>query len=179
MDGVLTAWSETVARMFGHRIPPPPAKVPYDIWESFGVSEKELWAAVNAEGPSWWEHLDEYEWSEELYARLQALATGRDALLVICTSPCAKGHSAMGKQRWMNRFTGSIFRDIVITPHKHLLARPNAVLIDDSPDKVEKFRQYGGSAVLFPRQWNDGPDMLGDALVPYVVDQVRLALTGV
>ena len=36
---------------------------------------------------------------------------------------------------------------------KHLMAG-NGILIDDSPANVNKFRQYGGHAILVPSNWN-------------------------
>tara|TARA_B100000700_G_C14367978_1_gene544625 strand:+ start:90 stop:317 length:228 start_codon:yes stop_codon:yes gene_type:complete len=38
--------------------------------------------------------------------------------------------------------------------HKHLLAKPDVVLIDDSDEKCRKFIEAGGHAILLPQPWN-------------------------
>jgi hypothetical protein len=41
-----------------------------------------------------------------------------------------------------------------ITPVKHAYARHDVMLIDDSPENVDKFRERYGKALLVPRPWN-------------------------
>lgn len=38
--------------------------------------------------------------------------------------------------------------------HKHLFAKRGSLLIDDNEAAVRKFREHGGSAILFPQPWN-------------------------
>ena len=43
---------------------------------------------------------------------------------------------------------------LLMTAHKHILARPDAVIIDDRDDNVDKFISAGGKGYLIPQPWN-------------------------
>ena len=49
---------------------------------------------------------------------------------------------------------GRRFRDFLVGPQKHLLARKGHLLIDDTDATVDAFHASGGSAILFPQVWN-------------------------
>ena len=154
VDGVVAAWTETVRSMFGFPQLAWDAKVPYDAELSMpGVTEQMLWDRVNEAGVPFWSALPLYPWSLDLYTKLQEIAP-----VVFLTSPCRKGHSHHRKYLWLQAFTSDErFRHYIITSEKHLLARDNAVLVDDAPVKIKAFTNHGGKGVLFPRPWNDGP----------------------
>jgi hypothetical protein len=60
-----------------------------------------------------------------------------------------------GKKQWIRRYLPEeMWNNYLIGPPKHLCASPDALLIDDVEENVDKFRAYGGRAVLFPRPWN-------------------------
>jgi len=44
--------------------------------------------------------------------------------------------------------------ELVLTRDKSLLARPRAVLVDDSDANVDAFRAAGGAGIVFPQPWN-------------------------
>ncbi len=171
MDGVIAAWSETVYKMHNWTPPAKHVKLVYDVQHSIGITEDQMWEPIYAAGPQWWAELPVYPWTTELVAKLRKIAP-----VTILTSPCWRGHSALGKTQWLKRQFGDAFRDYVITSKKYLLARPNTVLVDDCPEKLVKFAKWGGKPVLFPRQWNHGPVLEDSELVEYTVQQVREAL---
>ena len=78
----------------------------------------------------------------------------------IVTKPTRCPYSASGKVRWIqNNLEPSLQRNFAITPQKHLLAKPDVILIDDSEANVSKFRMQGGQAILMPRPWNSGTEL--------------------
>jgi hypothetical protein len=72
----------------------------------------------------------------------------------------------MGKVHWLQQFFDPRFRRYMLGSHKHLMAKPGVVLIDDSDAKCEKFIEAGGGAILFPQPWNSNYDQI-DARKPY------------
>jgi hypothetical protein len=70
----------------------------------------------------------------------------------------------------MQRHLGRSFRDFLIGPSKHLLAKPDVALIDDRHGNVRSFREHGGRAVLFPQPWNANHHV--EDRLPYVMSQM-------
>ncbi|KKM95470.1 hypothetical protein LCGC14_1188000 [marine sediment metagenome] len=64
-----------------------------------------------------------------------------------------------GKMRWLERYLpGPLGRAIIVGPgvSKGLLAKPNAVLIDDRDKNIAEFTAAGGYGILVNRPWNAG-----------------------
>jgi len=73
----------------------------------------------------------------------------------VCTSCTFDPESASGKLEWIQKFLPECLnRNYIITPHKHLLARSDSVLIDDCDNHIEDFENNGGYGILVPRPWN-------------------------
>ena len=71
------------------------------------------------------------------------------------TTPVEDPESLAGKLEWIHKyFPEWMHRQYLMGPQKHLLAGPGSLLIDDSEENVEKFRQHDGQAILVPRPWN-------------------------
>lgn len=128
-----------------------------------------------------WTGLKPFEWADELIALVQRY----DSAFHIVTCPLETltdaGHcqaSYTGKVRWMKQFFGPRFDRFLITPHKYKVAKPGAVLIDDSPPNCNRFvadekgRATGGKAVLFPHRRNDNRHAMTDP-VAYVRESLR------
>jgi hypothetical protein len=62
--------------------------------------------------------------------------------------------SAAGKLEWIHRYAPQFASRYVLSPNKFLLANAFTLLIDDSDDQVNSFREAGGNAILMPRPWN-------------------------
>ena len=95
----------------------------------------------------------------ELFDRLQEVAP-----VTIASSPSYDPACLAGKIRWLQKHFGRRFRDFMIGPRKHLLARPDTALVDDSDRNIRDFREHGGQGVLFPQPWNSGHDQVDDRL---------------
>lgn len=107
-----------------------------------------------------WEHING---SEDYWLDLEALPWARvvtnlmywvtdDWYIVSAPSRCPYSYS--GKVKWLQRFFSPAFNRFVLTSHKHLLAGPNTLLIDDRDSNVEEFVAAGGAGIVFPRHHN-------------------------
>lgn len=125
-----------------------------------------VWARIDAAGVWWWADLPLLPWFGEL---LDLLAAG-EGEVVLLTSPSRDPAAASGKMHWIQRhFGGHAFRRFLIGPPKYAVARPGALLIDDSDRQVAGWRRppcgrEGGLGVLFPRPWNVAHERSADPL---------------
>jgi hypothetical protein len=110
-----------------------------------------LWASVPR---SVWVNVPEspfFGWLLETCAD----AVGRENVC-IATSPTKDPECLAGKLEWIHdHFPRWMHRQYAITPRKHLLARPDSLLIDDYRENTERFEALCGHAILVPRPWND------------------------
>lgn len=134
-----------------------PTEVGYEIiqaantlvgWEKFGLSDfwnsipRRLWATVE---PSQEMHL---------LIRMCEELVGRDNIAIL-TSPTIDPECLAGKGEWVrDHLPKWLHRQVLIGPCKHFCAHPEALLIDDADKNVDKFRAWGGNAILVPRPWN-------------------------
>ena len=129
----------------------------YDVAEVFGINnaggwdgQEKLWATIDARGEYFWATLPEYRWSRELYDECSKFDD-----IYFLTSPTRNPSCASGKLKWIQAFMGNkAASNFLIGPAKHLCARQDNVLIDDYEYNVDKFRDAGGKAILFPQPWN-------------------------
>ena len=117
-------------------------------YSGLGLSAQEFWDRVPYE-----------VWSDcpksELFDFTIKFAVGfaGESNVFILTSPVDGPGCIEGKISWIEKywpFPGQY----IITKHKHLLAGPDRLLIDDSVDNINSFRKGGGIGILFPRPWN-------------------------
>ena len=120
----------------------------YGFWSLAGISSNQFWKAIDSH-PNFWEGMASYPWFE----RLKEMVGQYE--FHVCTSPSKSPSCFSGKATWIADNFGSQFRDFFLTPQKHLLAGPNRILIDDSDDKIQRFRNHGGHGILFPQPWNE------------------------
>lgn len=154
MDGVICDWCGAACAHFGQDINDvlnvqPPGH--FGIEFGMGITREKLWAGLDGIGEEFWsECIRQYPWAKQLYADCMKMAP-----TYFLTSPSIHTVSASGKIKWLRKFTGDQkFRDYIFTTHKHLLAKPGNVLVDDDDEKVSSFRAAGGHAILFPQRWN-------------------------
>ena len=102
----------------------------------------------------------------DFWRKLEWMFDGREILEIILdkfnidqvyliTMPMSNPESATGKWLWIKDNLPSFYKRTIITQApKHLLARPDTLLIDDKNENVDGFREAGGKALLVPRPWN-------------------------
>jgi 5'(3')-deoxyribonucleotidase len=120
-----------------------------------GMGVPEFWAKIGGH-PGFWEDLRPLPWCDSL---LTLVASFTDDWYIV-SSPSRAPSSWSGKVRWLKDYFGEEFNRIVLTRHKHLLAGPGVVLIDDRESNVLEFttdrdgRPTGGDGVVFPKYHN-------------------------
>lgn len=116
--------------------------------EAVGVAKEEFWNKIDAT-ESWWQSLYHYPWAMELVEFLQ----DNFRTLRILTHPQDTKGSYAGKLGWIHRMYAN-HPPIIFCEEKHLLARHDRFLIDDTPSIVQEWRGKGGRGLVFPRPWN-------------------------
>ena len=162
IDDVCNRFTMTALHYVGCRIDPMkydsfPTDCQFDIvcaantllgYERFTVSD-------------FWEHIPRKFWantpvSEEfpyLLGWCESLV-GQENICLL-TSPTIDPDCLAGKCEWVQRFMPRwLHRQFLVGPCKQFCAHPDALLIDDSDRNVNKFREWGGQALLLPRPWN-------------------------
>lgn len=75
--------------------------------------------------------------------------------ICLLTGPTKDPDCLAGKLEWIVRVLPPwLHRQYLVGPCKQFCAHPDALLIDDSDANVDKFRAWGGNALLVPRPWN-------------------------
>lgn len=147
LDGVVVDFCAAAYRAHGRTCAiNEPTK--YDFFEDWGMTADEFWGPIDAIGPEFWSTIPLYPWANELIG-----LCGKD--FVIATTNSIHPVSASGKVSAIQSIFGERFRNYMITPRKWLLGAPGRLLIDDNEMNCEKFRDYGGDAILFPAPWNE------------------------
>lgn len=73
----------------------------------------------------------------------------------LLTAPMPNVESATGRWLWIKEQLPLYYKRTIITQApKHLLARPDTLLIDDKDENIDEFRAAGGKAIKVPRPWN-------------------------
>ena len=108
--------------------------------------DSKMWPMINKKGEEWWENLERFTWADKLIDLVKKEADE----FCILTSPNRNPICASGKIKWMQKHFDKKFKDFLIGNKKHLCATPNSLLIDDTEKKVNKFRECGGHAFLWP-----------------------------
>lgn len=99
---------------------------------------------------------DNLEWMHDGRDILRAImgTLGLEKVYLL-TTPMPNLESASGKMMWINsNLSVYLKRTIITQAPKHLLARPDTLLIDDKDENVDGFRKAGGKVLLVPRPWN-------------------------
>lgn len=84
---------------------------------------------------------------------LELLRTVGD--VVILSSPWPQSTTShRAKLDWCNDKLGVPYSDVILTPHKHLLAAPGRVLVDDCLANCTTWSELGGHAIHMPCHHN-------------------------
>lgn len=136
------------------------------------LSDDELWARLNGMGEGFWLGLKPLPWFDAVLDLVQSVTDD----WFIVTSPGRSPSGYAGKAEWLRRTFGPDFDRFAVTPHKHVFAAPETLLLDDCDANCHRFlhdpksgRPTGGQAVVFPRRWNHLYDYAADPL-PVVRD---------
>lgn len=155
MDGVLVDFAKAAFKLHGVNYKHYPTGFGWDIVGAINsiahnpISEQNFWGKM-----------DEYFWATLPKTSLCDILVADAAkcfepenifILTSGGSPAA----ASGKIRWISHNLPAYMQmNVLIGAHKHLLAGPGTLLIDDCDQQVDNFRAAGGEAILVPRPWN-------------------------
>lgn len=143
MDGVIVDFVGGVCKLVNYTDSWIPGE--YDLAK---VLRNNIWDIIDKTDMEWWSNLDK--------------TTDADAIInavekydyYICSSPTCSPLCAAGKLLWIQKHYPKLARKYVLTPHKHLLATRDSLLIDDSDVQCQNWTNNGGLAYLIPRMWN-------------------------
>lgn len=152
IDGVMTNFVSAACKE--HHVPSPyEDKTNHGRWDIatlLDMEDDDFWEPL---GYSYfWESLPLMDDALEIF--VSVLDTFPSDNIAFCSTPARSPSSAKGKLRWIEQTFPPLRRHFILTPKKHMLAHPGALLIDDSNKNVDRFRNAGGHAILVPRPWN-------------------------
>ena len=159
LDGVCADFYSGAARLAGvpsiataeNRRKGPSIRCSYDLGKTLGAG---IWGNIRIEGARFWSNLEPLPWLDELVD----IVEGRSEEVYVCSSPGGQlaGGSVPGKMEWCRKHLPGIpQRNLIFTGHKHLLAAPDRLLIDDSDDMLDRFDEAGGLTWCMPQPWNE------------------------
>lgn len=150
LDGVICDWEKAATKTLGLYIDDPKVRALIKNGkriEEFVGGDSVMWPLIDTEGEVWWENLELFPWSMKLVFELRR----RTELFSFLTAPSNNPICAAGKVRFMKKHFGEKFKDFLIGKNKHLCAASNTFLVDDDKRKVDRFREHGGHAYLWPQ----------------------------
>ena len=105
-------------------------------------------------------------WTCDGHEILRAILDIFDAnQIYLLTAPMPNLETASGKMMWVHENLPVCLKNTIITQApKHLLARPDTLLIDDKDQNIDEFREAGGQGILVPRPWNELHGWAGETL---------------
>jgi len=104
---------------------------------------------------AWWENIPKTPEADHIVETCLELV-GIENIVVCTATTLPVGACTDGKIAWWKKLYPKVgLHDRVIaTPHKHFLASPYSILIDDKESNIDDFQQHGGNAMMIPRPWN-------------------------
>ncbi len=169
LDGCLVNFVDAALRAHGRTLDPYPAGV-WDFDKVLGIEPAAFWAPFNG---AFWESLDFLPDGKDVLAAVESICGPSNVCLL--TSPCDTAGCASGKQEWIKRHLPDYKRRFLIGPPKEMLARPDAILVDDWDHNIDKWRKTDSVAVQVPRVWNRLHEIAASGKT---VDYLRTALGG-
>jgi len=148
VDGVITNWIKAVAELIdvdmNDKDIREKLKKGYKFEEIVDIDEEQMWEKINKEGRKFWKNLELTPWAKKLVQEIKNTNNN----LCFLTSPSSHASSLSGKKTFLDKYFQEI--NFIITGEKHFCAHPNALLIDDSVNKIKKFEDWGGNVFFWP-----------------------------
>jgi len=134
------------------------------------ISEEDMWEKINAKGTEYWANLKPNTWTKKLVEEMEKLGT-----VYILTSPGSCITAPSGKMAWIEKHFPDLLTKLIIVKDKWICAGKNRILIDDSENKIEDFREHGGHAFHWP---NDLALIDGDIDVDETIEKLKEEIKG-
>lgn len=165
LDGVLVDFVGAALSLYGvEEIDGKPARECVRAWDGMpatlsralghSVTAEDLWTRVAEAGPNLWHELEWLPWGRDLFALCESYGP-----TVLMSTPTLTPYVAAGKLMWIHDHMPSGWQARwALTPCKHHMAHPGALLVDDADHNFEKFSAHGGNAFKWPQTWNTRRD---------------------
>lgn len=150
LDDVLAGFVPRMFEQFNHKTGWKNHAGFTDLAKVLGVTTKEMWEKIEG-NRGFWANLPLLPGHLVMSWLRRHLA---ETDIYFLTSPSRCPMSYAGKVDWVMKHYPSYIRRLILTSQKHLLARPDCLLIDDRKSNCGKFMVHGGRAVLYPQPWN-------------------------
>ena len=150
VDGVLANFRKGIHNTFAKPYDYPTLSPKWTFWDDWPDVTFEM---VNTACiiPFW----VDLEWMHDGDDILTAIEYKYAPAIYLLTTPMPNVQSSTGRWLWIKNHISMYYKRTIITQApKHLLARPDTLLIDDKDENVDGFREAGGKALLVPRPWN-------------------------
>lgn len=152
MDGVLADFTGQCEVLFKTSLNPWPEPGNYAVDVLLKLTPEEFWRRIDETKDAFWAGMRKTKEADALLTCCTELVGRKN--IAILTSPSQSPWCHYGKAAWIKNHFPELQRNLLIGACKEFCANENTVLIDDYDGNVKKFRDSGGSAVLFPRPWN-------------------------
>lgn len=174
MDGVLINFVKGASVIFKTTEAELYSRWPEGVWdmgEALGMTNNKFYRTIEKHGEEFWLTLEKYPWADELFDYCDKIAPA-----YILTTPTFDADCLSGKIKWMQKWKGRNFRRYILAAHKEVTARWDRLLIDDRDENCLKFRENGGSAIVFPGHNNSRYALKNQAMeiVKQEVDEWRV-----
>ena len=117
------------------------------------LTVEEFWKPINERGYEFWSSMKLLPWFYELLA----LASSQtDNWYIVSSHSSGHENEFVGKRAFIRDWLlEKHHHRFIPTQHKHLMANASTILLDDKPENIRKFAEYGGQTILFPYIGND------------------------
>jgi 5'(3')-deoxyribonucleotidase len=131
----------------------------YTGWDYNNQKDKVLCNFIKNAKEEFWENLYKYVWADELVDFCSKFGD-----VYFLSAPSNNPECYSGKLKWVRKNYPKMAKRLILTEHKHLLAREDRILIDDKDDNILNFFACGGIGLIFPRSWNGAFEFKGDPM---------------
>lgn len=170
IDGILADFVQGVADLLEQDVPSPWPAGEYNIEQVF---QHKVWGILTEE---FWANLPLTDEAQDVLGLVNRI----DGVhMNLCTSPPPRGAEAFirGRASWIvDKFGQDSLASTIMVGDKSLLAKPNALLIDDSSSQISAFARAGGQVATFPQPWNLYGEIADEGPIAWLRDQIQLLI---
>ena len=145
VDGVICNFVEASLKAHGRYEKHEDVKT-WAYYHDWGMSDADFWAKCS--GVEFWANLTEYPWAGQMVATADSLA---ERYFLTAPTSTKRAECIIGKEQWL---LGDSMR-MIPTEHKHLIAAPGRVLVDDNEKNIANWIKHGGIGLGLKQPWNN------------------------
>lgn len=116
------------------------------------MSHDEFWGGFSYE---FWRDLERADYWESMWEYFDRRFGNEN--IFVATRPTINPQCAAGKTHWLEKHLPKSVGGYALIKKKEMLAKPNRLMIDDSPQNIARFEAAGGWGFLWRQPWNGTP----------------------